>query len=218
MYSFDEIEIAGHVDNVSNEYLRLKTGAERYAIVFPGRGYTTQAPLLYYTNRFLLHKGINVLNINYDYMNNQDFATKAQEEQMEWLRDDVLAAYRAAEEQLQERAYCLVGKSLGTIALAYILEEIPDSRDLRFIWHTPLILLPQVQRAIKEYSPRSLLVIGTEDPHFDESVLTELVQRADVNRAVIEGANHGMEASTDPIGLLQVMEQVIQSLEEFFDG
>jgi hypothetical protein len=218
MYSFDEIDIVGHAGSVPNEYLRLKRGTDKYAIVFPGRGYTTQAPLLYYTDRFLLHRGINVLNINYNYVNDQKFAAKTQEEQMEWLQDDVVAAYRSAEEQVEEEICCLVGKSLGTIALAYILDEIPAARRLRFIWHTPLILLPQIQRSIKEYTPDSLFVIGTEDPHYDEAVLLELVKTSDARKAVIEGANHGMEVSTDPRDLLQVMEQVVQSLDDYFES
>ncbi len=218
MYSFEEIDIVGQAGEVPNEYLQLKTDSNRYAITFPGRGYTTQAPLLYYTNRFLLHSGINVLNINYDYSNNHEFAAKSQEEQMEWLRGDALAAYRAAEEQLDARPYCLIGKSLGTIALAYVLDGIPSSRNLRFVWHTPLILLPQIQKALKVYTPESLFVIGTKDPHYDESILSELVKEVDGMKVVIEGANHGLEVSTDPKELLQVIEQVLRGLERYFDA
>lgn len=216
MYSFDELDIQGHKGRVPNEYLRLKTSSDRYAMTFPGRGYTTQAPLLYYTNRFLLHRGINVLNINYDYLNNQDFAAKTQEEQMRWLRDDVVAAYDAAEKQLGEELSCLVGKSLGTIALAIILKEKPSARELSFVWHTPLILLPQIQSVLEEYTPQSLFVIGTNDPYYEEEVLSDLVETTGGMKVVIEEANHGMEVATDPLDLLETMRTIMNGLDAFF--
>ncbi|MFO7837376.1 MAG: alpha/beta family hydrolase [Candidatus Thorarchaeota archaeon] len=218
MYSFGELNIDGHIGRVPNEYLRLKEGTNRYAITFPGRGYTTQAPLLYYTNRFLLYRGINVLNINYDYMDNEAFETKSQEEKMEWLKNDVVAAYTAAQNQLDEQLCCLVGKSLGTIALAYILEESSSARDAKFIWHTPLILLPEIRRALNDYTPDSLFLIGTKDPYYDENVLSELIDSTGGESLVIESANHGMEVSTNPLELLEVMERVIQSLTGFFSS
>ncbi|MBS3793943.1 MAG: hypothetical protein KGY80_03555 [Candidatus Thorarchaeota archaeon] len=216
MYSFEELNIEGHVGKVPNEYLRLKTDTDRYAITFPGRGYTTQAPLLYYTNRFLLYMGINVLNINYDYMDNPNFENRSQEAKMEWLKDDVVAAYTTAQQQLDEQLCCIVGKSLGTIALANILEEFPDARDSKFIWHTPLILLPDIQKALNDYTPDSLFVIGTEDPYYDKELLSELVESTGGDSLVIEGANHGMEVSTNPLELLEIMDRIIQSLTKFF--
>ena len=52
MYSFDEIAILGYGGrNVPNEYLYLKKKSDKLAMIFPGRGYTTQVPLLYYTAR-----------------------------------------------------------------------------------------------------------------------------------------------------------------------
>ncbi|MDT9026395.1 MULTISPECIES: hypothetical protein [Rossellomorea] len=41
--------------------------AEGIAIILPGLGYTVQAPLLHYSTGIYLHKGYDVLHINYQY-------------------------------------------------------------------------------------------------------------------------------------------------------
>ncbi len=59
-------------------------------------------------------------------------------------------------------------------------------------------------------------MIGTKDPHYDENILSRLVKEVDGMMVVIEGANHGLEVSTDPEELLQVIEQVLRGLEQYF--
>jgi len=219
MYSFDEIAIFGYGGrNVPNEYLHLKKESDKLAIIFPGRGYTTQAPLLYYTARTLLDKGYNVLNINYNYLHNSDFNNSSREEQMKWLTTDTSAAYKSTKKKIDADVEIIVGKSLGTIALSHLLKNYPETRQMKTIWHTPLVLSEDVQGAIRAYSSRPFLVIGTNDPHYEASVLEDLLQSTDGVAKVVENANHGMEVAGGPQGLLKVMIEIVKEMTTYIES
>ncbi len=219
MYSFDEIAIFGYGGrNVPNEYLHLKRESNKLALIFPGRGYTTQAPLLYYTARTLLNMGYNVLNINYNYGDTSDFNNSSKPEQMKWIITDTSAAYESARKKIDADVEILVGKFLGTIALSHLLNNYPETRQMKTIWHTPLILSEDVQDAIRTHSSRPLLVIGTRDPHYDASVLEDLLQTTDGVGKVIKDGNHGMEVPSGPQTLLEVMIEIVKEMTTYIES
>ncbi|TFG15440.1 hypothetical protein EU537_00035 [Candidatus Thorarchaeota archaeon] len=218
MYSFDEIAIFGYGGrNVPNEYLHLKKESDKLAMIFPGRGYTTQAPLLYYTARTLLDKGYNVLNINYNYLHNSDFSNASKEDQIKWIRTDTSAAYESTK-KIDADVEIIVGKSLGTIALSHLLKNYPETRQMKTIWHTPLILSEDIQDAIRFHSSRPLLVIGKKDPHYEVSVLEDLLGSTDGVAKVIEDANHGMEVPGGPQALLEVMIEIVKAMTTYIES
>ncbi len=216
MYSFDTLEIHGHRGlAVPNTFYRLEKRSDRLALVFPGRGYTSQAPLLHYTISTLTVAGFNVLSVNYSYLHNKDFESLEREDQMRWLYDDVEAAYQAATKKLDVEVEVLIGKSLGTMAIGYLLDKHPRLSQCKVVWHTPLILLPELQQQIKNHHPQSLFVIGTADPHYDQGTLTELVESTNGEAVVVEDANHAMEVPGEVNDSLWVIGKIIDSVGEF---
>ncbi|MFX0044592.1 MAG: hypothetical protein ACFE8Z_01970 [Candidatus Hermodarchaeota archaeon] len=216
MYRFESLRIRGHREHsVPNTLRLLEEKSERLAVVFPGRGYTAQAPLLYYTISSLLHNGINVLSIDYQYFDNPDFESLERDEQMKWLYDDVESAYEAALTQIESRLELLVGKSLGTIAIGRILDSHPESSAYKVIWHTPLLLMPEITQQIEKHKPESLFVIGTADPHYDEQILARLVEATNGEAVVVDDANHAMEVPGGVNDSLWAMEKIVNSVGEF---
>jgi hypothetical protein len=216
MYSFENLTIRGHRGlSIPNTLRLLDEKSDRLGIVFPGRGYTAQAPLLYYTISSLLHNGINVLSIDYQYFDNPDFESLEHDEQLKWLYDDVESGYEAAVNEVDSRLEILVGKSLGTIAIGHILDSYPESTGLKVIWHTPLILMPEVTQKIEKHRPESLFVIGTADPHYDEHILAKLVEATSGEAVAVEDANHAMEVPGGVSDSLWAMEKIIDSVGEF---
>jgi hypothetical protein len=216
MYSFESLSIRGHRGlSVPNTLRLLEQKSDRLAIVFPGRGYTAQAPLLYYTISSMLHNGINVLSIDYQYIDNPVFESLESDEQMKWLFDDAESAYDAALDEVESRLEILVGKSLGTIAIGHILDSFPESSAYKVIWHTPLLLMPEVTQQIEKHKPESLFVIGTADPHYDEKVLANLVEATSGEAVAVDDANHAMEVPGGVSDSLWAMGRIIDNVEEF---
>ncbi len=216
MYRFESLTIRGHRgQSVPNTLRLLEEGSDRLAVVFPGRGYSAQAPLLYYTISSLLHNGINVLSVDYQYFNNPDFESLKHDEQTRWLYNDVESAYETAVDEVESHLEILVGKSLGTIAIGHVLDKYPESTVNKVIWHTPLILMPEVVQKIEKHRPESLFVIGTADPHYDESVLARLVEATSGEAVVVDDANHAMEVPGGVSDSLWVMKKVVDSIGEF---
>ncbi|MHA2601623.1 MAG: hypothetical protein AM324_005770 [Candidatus Thorarchaeota archaeon SMTZ1-83] len=216
MYRFESLAIRGHRElEVPNTLRLLEEESDRLAFVFPGRGYTAQAPLLYYTISSLLHNGINVLSVDYQYFNNPDFESLERDEQFRWLYDDVESAYETVLNEVELRLEILVGKSLGTIAIGHILDSYPKSSAHKVIWHTPLLLMEEVTQQIEKYRPESLFVIGSADPHYDENILARLVEATNGEAVVVDDANHAMEVPGGVNDSLWAMEKVIDSVGEF---
>ncbi|MFX1368398.1 MAG: hypothetical protein ACFFAY_07360 [Promethearchaeota archaeon] len=216
MVYFEVLTIFGHRSlPVPNTYLRLKETSQRLAIVFPGRGYTSQAPLLYYTINTLLEKGLNVLSVDYSYSENREYQELGQDEKLKWLYDDVNAAYQTALNELDVSLEVFVGKSLGTLAIGHLLERYPDARKAKIVWHTPLIQMPSLEKQIQEYKPKSLFVIGSADPHYSHEILSKLIRATGGEALVVNGADHSMEVSGSVKESLQVIGDIINCVERF---
>ena len=165
----------------------------------------------------LLHNEYNVLNINYNYLHSSDFHNASKEDQMKWITTDTSAAYESTK-KIDADVEIIVGKSLGTIALSHLLKNYPETRQMKTIWHTPLILSQDIQDVIKSHSSRPLLVIGTNDPHYDVSALEDLLQSTDGVAKVIENANHGMEVPGGPQALVEVMIEIVKKMNAYIQS
>jgi hypothetical protein len=216
MYSFESIDIMGYDGkSVPNTYLKLKAPSEKLAIVFPGRGYTSQGPLLHYTINLLLENRINVLSVDYNYMNNPEFNGLEWEKKQEWLFADVEEAFKVATDSIDAEIRILVGKSLGTLAIGHLLDTFSSTRKNTAIWHTPLVKMPHLVRQITKHKPHSLFVIGTSDPHYEKEVLDEVKGATNGKLIVIEGANHSMEVSGGVEDSLEVMTEIVGGIRQF---
>ncbi len=215
MYTFEKLDIQGYCEeSLQNTLFRLKEKTGKLALIFPGRGYTSRMPLLYYTTYLLLGKQFNVLTIDYDYFGKPEFETLEWDEKERWLFADVESAFNVVESLTDMRVKLLVGKSLGTLAVGHLLDSFPETRDCKVIWHTPLIGLPDLFEQIEKHHPESLFVIGSADPYYDKDNLSKLVIATRGHAVVVEGADHSMEVE-DVKSSLNVMKQIVESIEAF---
>lgn len=94
----------------------------KLAILLPGAGYTAQAPLLHYSTGVFLHKSVDVLQVNYRY-NDKFYDPFTMDELVEAIKHDVDAVINKVLEENSYNGYYLVGKSLGTIAMASLVDR-----------------------------------------------------------------------------------------------
>ena len=116
------------------------------AVLFPGLNYTCDMPLLFYPLKLLLARGAEVLQVRADYTV-PAYRSLPPEERAAWLAADASAVVQAARLQGEYARLVLVGKSIGTIALASLVSLEPQAIT---IWLTPLLRNPLVTAAAEQ--------------------------------------------------------------------
>jgi pimeloyl-ACP methyl ester carboxylesterase len=216
MYALTTLEITGYRgEPVPNTFFRQPQEARHIAIVLPGIGYTCQMPLLYYPTHLLLDRGAEVLWIEYAYGRRADFQTAPASEQERWLLADVTAASRAVLTQRTLQQVTVIGKSLGTLAMGYLLTSEPMFAHARAIWLTPLLRNDRLRAQLQSCAHRSLFLIGTADPHYNPTYLTEVQAAGQGETVVIDKADHSLEIPGNVLASLHIMEQVLRAIERF---
>ena len=216
MCTWNTLSITGFEHNpVPNTFIRQKETTAHAAIILPGLGYTAQMPLLFYISEMLLARGDDVLQVNYNYIEafrGLDSATRERR-----LFADSETAYRALSAQRAYRRITIVGKSLGTQAMTHLLATQTLPARAEALWLTPVLTNTAVRRHIATFSGPSLVVIGTADAFYDPGLLAEIGETPSRRFAIIEGADHGMNAGDDVFQSLQALEQVLRAVADFLN-
>lgn len=213
-----ELAITGHRDEpVPNRFVRQEGKAEELALLLPGYGYTCDMPLFYYAENLLTERGADVLRVEYAYNRRADFGDPRGPEARRWLRDDAVAACRAALAQRPYRRLVLVGKSLGTLAMGEALAaSIAGGRDTSAVWLTPLLGDPDLLRQVRDWGGRSLFVAGGADRAHDAAAQADAVAATGGSLLVVDGADHGFDIPGDPVASVRALERVVLAMREFF--
>jgi predicted alpha/beta-hydrolase family hydrolase len=216
MYSIKTLEIRGYGDEpVPNTFYEQEESTSEGALLLPGMGYTSHMPLLYYPARIMLSLGVDVLGLEYDYSRRKDFMALAGEERKKWLLTDVTNACRTMFKGGSYQKITLIGKSLGTRAMGHLLATEDQLREANAIWLTPVLRSESLCRQIKEWGRRSLLVIGTVDPHYNQALLDEIQGATDSEILIIEGADHSLEIGGNVLQSLEAMQRIVRAIQAF---
>ena len=216
MYSIKTLEIRGYRDEpVPHTFYEQEETPAQVALLLPGMGYTSHMPLLYYPARIMLSAGADVLGLEYDYNRRKDFMALPGEERKQWLLTDVTRACHTVLEGRSYQEITIIGKSLGTRAMGHLLTADDQLREANAIWLTPVLRSERLCTQIREWGRRSLMVIGTADPHFNQALLDEIQRETDSEMLIIEGADHSLEIGGDVLRSLAAMEQVIRAIQAF---
>jgi len=209
--TFQTLEIAGHKDKpLPNTFLKQAEPTSHATIVLPGLGYTAQMPLLFYVAELLLAQQADVLQVNYTYLDTFRGLDNAAKHR--WLAADSAAAYRALVVQRPYTRLTLVGKSLGTQAMAHLIATQTFPTHTSALWLTPVLSNPQVREQIAAFPGPSLVVIGTADPFYDPALLAEIGETPTRTFVIIEGADHGMSVGDDVFRSLRALEKVLRAV------
>lgn len=215
MQTAEQLPVAGHRgEPVPNEFLRRASETDHLAVLLPGFAYTCDMPLFYYAETVLLDAGADLLRVEYAYHRRAGFDELPEEEQRAWLFADAAAAYGGALTQRRYRAVTLVGKSLGTLAMGYLLAGDPPRSPIRAIWLTPLLWDDGVAERIERFAGSSLVAIGTADPHHDPAVLNALAA-AGCEIVAVEGAEHSLDVPGDVAASVRAVGRVTEALAAF---
>ena len=210
------LDIAGYRgEPVPHRFFRQENGTERLALILPGYGQSADTPYLYFTASHFLDLAADILLVDYRYSQRPDYQTMDAEERQRCLLADTVAACRAA---LAERHYqhvTLVGKSLGTRAMAHLLATEESLRGADTIWFTPIWGETPIRSALLAAKQRALVVIGTADPHYDPQIADEVRRAINGELLVIADAEHGLEIEGDMLRSLGALDATMRAVVRF---
>ena len=186
-----------------------KEETNNLAIILPGAGYTTKAPLLHYTTGLFHTKGFDVLHINYTFirkeisdLNVRDFAS------------DVLLSIESAIKGKKYNNYYLVAKSIGTKAIRYLIDNL-KLKNAKIIWLTPLLQNDDVFNTMVNGNNKGLCVIGDRDSCYIVDRFEKLKNNQNLTLKVVEGGNHSLDLEEDPIQSIDILKGVISDINNF---
>lgn len=194
---------------VKHRYATHPKGATKLAVLFPGMGYTLDAPLMWYSERASFDAGCDVLSLEYGYQTNRK---PFHPEDLHNLVEEAVAAVSQIVRG-QYSSIVFIGKSLGTIVQAEVAQRMEASVS-NHIFLTPLKrTIPFIQQ-----SQRALVVVGDNDSAFSASEVSQISHISKVELVVIPKADHGLEVDDDIPGSIDVLKHVSSLCRDFCVG
>lgn len=216
MYSITHLT---NKDAIPNTYFRQEGKTDHLALILPGLNYTCDMPLLYYSAQVMLAARADVLQVKYNYASSpSEGATSKLTEKYGAMRGDLSLIARLALEHRSYRRLTVIGKSLGTLAIPYMLQAGLSVQPTTCIFLTPILkeLVPWAD--IIRQVPNTLFAIGTSDPYYDAGLISEFRTLHPDNFLIVEGVNHSMEFEGKPIQSMKVLNTVIDRIQRFVIG
>ena len=183
--------------------------ADNLVIILPGAGYTTQAPLLHFTTSLFYTKGFDVLHINYSF-SKQELSYLSE-------KDFTIEIQRTIGKAIENKKYkniFVVAKSIGTIALSYLLHN-KMLKDAKTIWLTPLLQRDDVFKAMVTSENKGLCIIGDKDSCFIAERFEKLKNNRQLTFHLVEGGNHSLELDGLPIESVEILKGVLMEISNF---
>lgn len=200
--------------DIMNSLLRQKKGPGPLSIILPGLRYNVDMPILYYATGILLEAGHSVLSVDTRYSGIKEFMAVSNQERADWMFKDAEAIYNAIQKLEGYHLSVLVGKSLGTIQMSYMAQTYQELSECKMLWLTPLLQQKFVLNQMVSYKGKSLVVIGTADPIYDDDKIARLVDEGGCEIMAIMNGNHSLDV---PGGVLESMNQLTSVMSSFKD-
>jgi len=212
MTDLEQLEIRTSTgESLANRFIYQSRPAESLAVVFPGLRYNCDKPLLYYTSLALAARGVDILQSWVDY-NQAEIESLSQADQTLKMVSDAQTILMAGFQARPYKRLILVGKSIGTLIMAFILSQEQPFLVSAKIWLTPLLQIPLVTAAVQNNSAPAIIAGGTNDPTFDPARFGALEGLSNLSLLWVEGANHSLEIPGHPRRSLSALSDLIDRI------
>ena len=158
----------------------------KLAVLFPGIGYTTDMPLLYYGEEIAIEKGfVEFVYISYPQMPKGEIHDDVTE-----IGEGINKRYNAVEDQLKDIKWddfdeiLFISKSIGTIMSSAYAKR--HDLNVKQILYTPLM-------GTYAFNPKNAIAfIGTKDQYSDYREIVRLSMEQEIPVEVYENCNHSL--------------------------
>ncbi|TDL34275.1 alpha/beta hydrolase [Jeotgalibacillus sp. S-D1] len=201
--------------NLSVPYSLISNGetSSKLAIIFPGQGYTVQGPLLHYSTGIFLSQSYDVLHVNYQY-NHNAYKSFTMEELSEAIKHDCETVIEKTIAAKSYEQYCLIGKSLGTIAMSAEIKR-QEFIDAKTIWLTPLLQRDDVFDAMVTSKQKGLCFIGDNDRCYIKDRYSRIKDNPSIASRLFHNANHSLEIEQSVGESINILKTIMKTIEEF---
>lgn len=182
------------------------------ALVFPGRRYGPEMPVLHYPAQAVRQLGADVQVIRYP----QFLVSAEAPSEQQWEQASELLSAAVLEHVAGASRVTLLAKSLGTRVIARLPRDLL-STDVAAVWLTPIFADAATAEAAAAKPWRSLYVYGTADPACDSTALTQIVARTGGRVVAIDRGDHGLEVDADVEATVDALAQVTREVLRFLD-
>lgn len=179
--------------------------ADKLMIIFPGRNYSCDKPLLYYAGKVFQNRGYDVIKLDYNF-------------KLKGEKDNIPALIEEAKPYIQKclsgtdiskyKDIVFVSKSMGTALAGYAEEHLGVS--VRHIFLTPVS-----EALIYMKRGKCIVVGGKEDSVLDSRKLKIYCVEQDVALKQFDEVGHSLEYSEDIYKTFAVLMVLIRLYKEF---
>ena len=199
--------------NVKYTYINNKS--QTICIMLSGVSYTYDKPLLYYATMLMIENQFDIVHVNYSY--GPEYFENTPEQIQAIITEDVSDVLQEVFAKKNYDDIIFIGKSLGTIPLAFNFVLNETYKDAKLIFLTPLLKLNGFIENLSESNQLSLIVIGTNNQHYLQEPLSTL--NTNISLLEIPNANHSLElVPTNTSNSIKVIELVISTMNTFIKG
>lgn len=182
---------------------------KKLAVIFPGVGYHTDKPLLYYSKKLAARNGYEIVEVPYG---NFQKGVKGSREKMEKA---FFSAVEQAEEILKDVNFSgyddilFISKSVGTaVSSAYAGKHHLKTRN---IYYTP------VEASFQFMTQPGIAFTGTKDSWVDHEPIKEGCEKGGFPLYITEDADHSLETG-NVMKDLENLREIMRVTEEYIAG
>ena len=199
--SFEEVRLEAFEAGIELRKIR------KLAVIFPGIGYRTDKPLLYYAARLAVSHGYAVREVHYrgfpEEVNKRN--ATGRRELAELAMEQTRELWRGAHgESVEEILF--ISKSIGTTVACAYAEEL--GRHVRHVLFTPL------EETVLTGVTDALAFHGASDKYARTEVIWEAMAAQGIPLHVYEGANHSLETN-DTLKDIVILSEVMKRTDAF---
>ncbi|MBT2291767.1 alpha/beta hydrolase [Paenibacillus albidus] len=182
----------------------IQQGSKALAVIFPGKNYSADKPLLEYAAKVAREHGCDILLLEYGY---QSARAELKREEVGIAAEECKGAIASLPMYDQ---FLFISKSIGTVIAGTVAEELGIQRKTAHLYLTPLPeTLPLIRRS------QGSVIYGSSDPMFSEQHSAEIAGHKGIRVYRMDDANHSLEVGSvnETLAILMV---IINFYHEFF--
>lgn len=172
-------------------------------VIFPGKRYSVNKPLLYYPLRLAMAKGYNLLILSYGKFPLNERSRHTMKHLIKGVIEQVLA------EEAQGEDLIFISKSVGTVFAAETAVAMAEDYSPRCVYLTPLNQMVE-SMAKTDFIAHS----GSEDRLLDHNLAFKKLAEKNDRLKIIQGADHSLNTPV-VYESLRILEEVIDDIDGF---
>ena len=185
-------------------HTHIKQDSKVLAVIFPGKNYSAERPLLDYAAKVAKEYNCDILLLEYGY---QSARVDLQREQMGIIVEECQTAITSI--PVYEK-YMFISKSMGTVIAGRVASELDIQKKTSHLYLTPIPeAIPFIQQSAGS------VIYGSIDPLFTDQHSQEIDALGNIRIYRIDDANHALEVGTvnESLAILIV---IINLYHEYF--